>query len=92
MAHFKINATCPRCNAINTSIYKSLAKPKEEGLYNLSLTMPCWHIDEKNCQLIGVNTQIPQWLEGKISLQGTNLKKVFPLLPSSEPPSKQCNV
>jgi hypothetical protein len=42
--------------------------------------MPC--NDEKNCQLVDVNTKRLQWQEGKISLQGTDFNKVFLLLES----------
>jgi hypothetical protein len=40
--------------------------------------MPCWHIDEKNCQLVDANTQKALWLEGKTNSLGIDSNKSHP--------------
>jgi hypothetical protein len=40
-------------------------KPTKESFSSLWPTKPFQHIDEKNCQLVDVSTQIPLWKKGK---------------------------
>jgi len=40
--------------------------------------MPCWHIDEKNYQLVDANTQKSLWLEGKLNPLGIDGNKGHP--------------
>jgi hypothetical protein len=53
-------------------------KLKEEGLQSSSHSMPCGHIDEKNCQLVDANTQKILWLEGKTNPLNINGNKGHP--------------
>jgi hypothetical protein len=62
--------------------------------------MPCWHINEKNFELIDANTQKLLSLEGETSLMGMdcdkgkfNLKKPSPIVTGSHlPPMESSNL
>jgi len=62
--------------------------------------MPCWHINEENCELIDVNTQKLVSLEEETSLMGMdcdkgqfNLKKPSPIVIGSHlPPIESSNL
>jgi hypothetical protein len=50
-------------------------KLKEEGHQCPLLPTPCWHINEKTCSHVIINTQKPFELEGETCLFGTNCDK-----------------
>ncbi len=52
---FKIKAVCVCCNATDTLCLLNEHKIENRALHKHA--MPCWHINEKNFQLVDANTQ-----------------------------------